>query len=64
MRNLIIFHIRFVVVEGAGRGTIAREHLDVGEIALEIPVKVIISEELVHDSDMVHFIPNSVITSQ
>lgn len=39
-------------VEEAGRGAIAREHLKVGDIALEIPVTVIISEELVHESDM------------
>ncbi|XP_057463389.1 uncharacterized protein LOC130753520 isoform X2 [Actinidia eriantha] len=39
-------------VEGAGRGAIATEDLKVGDIALEIPVSVIISEELVHKSDM------------
>ncbi|KAF7154588.1 hypothetical protein RHSIM_Rhsim01G0005000 [Rhododendron simsii] len=39
-------------VEGAGRGAIATEDLKVGDIALEIPVSAIISEELVHESDM------------
>ncbi|KAH6819279.1 SET domain-containing protein [Perilla frutescens var. frutescens] len=39
-------------VEGAGRGAIAREDLKVGDIALEIPVSVIISGELLHESDM------------
>ncbi|XP_074361450.1 uncharacterized protein LOC141701718 isoform X2 [Apium graveolens] len=39
-------------VEGAGRGAIARENLKAGDIALEIPVTVIISEEAVHKSDM------------
>lgn len=55
---MLYFHciIWLVVVEGAGRGAIAREHLKVGDIALEIPVTVIISEELVRESDMVHFI--------
>ncbi|XP_052199843.1 uncharacterized protein LOC127806527 isoform X2 [Diospyros lotus] len=39
-------------IEGAGRGAIATEDLKVGDIALEIPVSVIISEELVYQSDM------------
>ncbi|KAI3446646.1 hypothetical protein Pfo_003311 [Paulownia fortunei] len=39
-------------VEGAGRGAIAREDLKVGDIALEIPVSVIISGELLYESDM------------
>ncbi|KAK6127090.1 hypothetical protein DH2020_039174 [Rehmannia glutinosa] len=39
-------------VEGAGRGAIAKEDLKVGDIALEIPVSVIISEELLYESDM------------
>ncbi|KAF5956600.1 hypothetical protein HYC85_003825 [Camellia sinensis] len=39
-------------VEGAGRGVVAKEDLKVGDIALEIPVSIIISEELVHESDM------------
>lgn len=45
--------IHVVDVEGAGRGAIAREDLNVGDIALEIPVSIVISEELVHTSDMV-----------
>lgn len=47
-----IYHVD---VEGAGRGAIARENLNVGDIALEIPVSTIISEELVLESNMVHF---------
>lgn len=43
-------------VEGAGRGAIATKDLKVGDIALEIPVSTIISEEHVHKSDMVCFI--------
>ncbi|XAR72384.1 [Fructose-bisphosphate aldolase]-lysine N-methyltransferase [Bertholletia excelsa] len=39
-------------VEGAGRGAIATEDLNVGDIALDIPISVIISEELVQESDM------------
>lgn len=60
--NFLIFNVYchdiicFIDVEGAGRGAIARENLKAGDIALEIPVTVIISEEAVHKSDMVHFI--------
>ncbi|PIN14092.1 [Fructose-bisphosphate aldolase]-lysine N-methyltransferase [Handroanthus impetiginosus] len=39
-------------VEGAGRGALSKEDLKVGDIALEIPVSVIISEELLYESDM------------
>ncbi|XWS52193.1 hypothetical protein CRYUN_Cryun11dG0046200 [Craigia yunnanensis] len=38
-------------VEGAGRGAIAMEDLEVGDIAMEIPAFIIISEDLVHNSD-------------
>ncbi|KAG5563701.1 hypothetical protein RHGRI_000040 [Rhododendron griersonianum] len=44
--------LQVAYVEGAGRGAIATEDLKVGDIALEIPVSAIISEELVHESDM------------
>lgn len=43
-------------IEGAGRGVLAAEDLEVGDIALEIPISVIISEDLVYKSDMVCFI--------
>ncbi|PWA94884.1 SET domain-containing protein [Artemisia annua] len=39
-------------VEGAGRGVIAKEDLEVGDIALEIPVSVIISEDLIRETSM------------
>ncbi|KAL6977736.1 hypothetical protein U1Q18_026524 [Sarracenia purpurea var. burkii] len=39
-------------IDGYGRGAIATEDLKIGDIALEIPVSVIISEELVHESNM------------
>ncbi|XP_012857489.1 PREDICTED: N-lysine methyltransferase setd6 [Erythranthe guttata] len=39
-------------VEGAGRGAIAKEDLQVGDIAMEIPVSIIISEELLYESEM------------
>lgn len=42
-------------VGGAGRGAVAMEDLRVGDIALEIPVSIILSEDLVHKSDMVLF---------
>ncbi|XP_020583214.1 ribulose-1,5 bisphosphate carboxylase/oxygenase large subunit N-methyltransferase, chloroplastic isoform X2 [Phalaenopsis equestris] len=38
--------------EGANRGAVAREDIDVGESALEIPESIIISEDLVRESDM------------
>ncbi|XP_059636273.1 uncharacterized protein LOC132278496 [Cornus florida] len=44
--------LEITYVEGAGRGAIAMEDLEVGDIALEIPVSIIITEELVHESDM------------
>ncbi len=39
-------------IEGASRGAIAAEDLEVGDVALEIPLSIIISEELVQESDM------------
>ncbi|KAK4431957.1 N-lysine methyltransferase SETD6 [Sesamum alatum] len=39
-------------VEGAGRGAIAKEDLEVGDIALEIPVSFIICEDVLYESDM------------
>lgn len=47
-------HIAYV--KEAGRGAIAREDLNVGDIALEIPVSIIISEELVRESNMFHIL--------
>ncbi|KAB1204238.1 SET domain-containing protein 4 [Morella rubra] len=44
--------LQIVYVEGSGRGAIAKEDLDVGEVALEIPFSIVISEELVRVSDM------------
>ncbi|KAK2993501.1 hypothetical protein RJ640_015185 [Escallonia rubra] len=45
-------------VQGAGRGAIAREDLKVGDIALDIPVSVIISEDVVYESDMFTILEN------
>ncbi|KMT14535.1 hypothetical protein BVRB_4g073050 [Beta vulgaris subsp. vulgaris] len=45
--------LQIAYVEGAGRGALAAEDLGVGDVALEIPISVIISEDLVYDSDMV-----------
>lgn len=39
--------------EEAGRGAVASEDMSIGDIALEIPVSLIISEDLVYNSDMV-----------
>uniref|UniRef100_A0A3Q7EVT8 Uncharacterized protein n=1 Tax=Solanum lycopersicum TaxID=4081 RepID=A0A3Q7EVT8_SOLLC len=35
--------------EGAGRGAIARQDLRIGDIALEIPLSIVISDDLVHE---------------
>ncbi|KAJ6330857.1 hypothetical protein OIU76_009450 [Salix suchowensis] len=48
--------LKIACVEGAGRGAIATKDLKVGDIALEIPVSTIISEEHVHKSDMHHIL--------
>lgn len=48
--------LEIAYVEGAGRGALAAEDLGVGEIALEIPISVIISEDLVYESDMIHML--------
>ncbi|KAL9445327.1 hypothetical protein AB3S75_018338 [Citrus x aurantiifolia] len=44
--------LEIAYVGGAGRGAVAMEDLRVGDIALEIPVSIILSEDLVHKSDM------------
>ncbi|KAK2358786.1 ribulose-1,5 bisphosphate carboxylase/oxygenase large subunit N-methyltransferase, chloroplastic [Trifolium repens] len=44
--------LKIAYVEGAGRGMIAEKDLKVGDIALEIPVSIIISEELVLETEM------------
>ncbi|XP_034893072.1 ribulose-1,5 bisphosphate carboxylase/oxygenase large subunit N-methyltransferase, chloroplastic isoform X1 [Populus alba] len=48
--------LKIACVEGAGRGAIATKDLKVEDIALEIPVSIIISEEHVHKSDMYHIL--------
>lgn len=48
-----VYLIEILVFEGAGRGMVASENIDVGDIALEIPESSIISEELLCQSDMV-----------
>nr|XP_043624709.1 uncharacterized protein LOC122596230 [Erigeron canadensis] len=51
-KNGVMTRLDIVYIEGAGRGAIAREDLDVGDIALEISVSSIISEDLVHKTSM------------
>ncbi|KAI9191525.1 hypothetical protein LWI28_009541 [Acer negundo] len=51
-RNGARTKLEIAYVEGAGRGAVAVEDLNIGDIALEIPVSIIISEELVYKSDM------------
>ncbi|KAB5552683.1 hypothetical protein DKX38_009994 [Salix brachista] len=48
--------LKIACVEGAGRGAIATKDLKVGDIALEIPVSTIISDEHVHKSDIHHIL--------
>ncbi|KAJ7955775.1 [Fructose-bisphosphate aldolase]-lysine N-methyltransferase, chloroplastic [Quillaja saponaria] len=52
--NGVQTRLQIAYVQGAGRGAIAKEDIKVGDIALEIPVSVIISDELVHESGMHH----------
>ncbi|XP_043806604.1 uncharacterized protein LOC110600553 isoform X3 [Manihot esculenta] len=54
--NGIKSKLEIVYVEGAGRGAIATKDLKAGDVAMEIPVSIIISEELVHQSDMYHIL--------
>jgi len=44
--------LQIAFFEGAGRGMVASENIGVGDIALEIPESLIISEELLCQSDM------------
>ncbi|CAN4105461.1 unnamed protein product [Withania somnifera] len=42
--------------DGAGRGAVARQDMRIGDIALEIPLSIVITENLVHEHEMVfHF---------
>ncbi|KAK6248079.1 hypothetical protein QUC31_019644 [Theobroma cacao] len=50
--NGVKTRLQIAYIEGAGRGAIAMEDLEVGDIAMEIPASIIISEDLVHKSDM------------
>ncbi|KAJ7979470.1 [Fructose-bisphosphate aldolase]-lysine N-methyltransferase, chloroplastic [Quillaja saponaria] len=52
--NGVQTRLQIAYVQGAGRGAIAKEDLKVGDMALEIPVSIIISDKLVHESDMYH----------
>ncbi|KAI4335425.1 hypothetical protein L6164_014070 [Bauhinia variegata] len=52
--NGVKTQLQISYVKGAGRGAIARKDLKVGDIALEIPLSIIISEELVYETDMYH----------
>ncbi|KAG6586075.1 [Fructose-bisphosphate aldolase]-lysine N-methyltransferase, chloroplastic, partial [Cucurbita argyrosperma subsp. sororia] len=44
--------LKIAYVEGAGRGAIAKEDLNVGDTVLEIPLDIVISEELVQKTTM------------
>lgn len=44
----------WIEIDGYGRGAIATEDLKFGDVALEIPISSIISEEYVYNSDMVY----------
>ncbi|KAL3841037.1 hypothetical protein ACJIZ3_025628 [Penstemon smallii] len=52
VKNGVKTKLEIAYVEGAGRGAIATEKLEVGDVALEIPVSIIISEDLLHESDL------------
>lgn len=42
-----------IEIDGYGRGAIADQDLKFGDVALEIPISCIISEDYVFNSDMV-----------
>lgn len=44
----------WIGIDGYGRGAIATKDLQFGDVALEIPISSIISEEYVYNSDMVY----------
>ncbi|GAB2291475.1 hypothetical protein Dimus_025730 [Dionaea muscipula] len=50
--------LQIACVEGKGRGAFAVYDLDVGDIVLEIPTSLIISEDLLHESGMLHVLEN------
>ncbi|KAL9325979.1 hypothetical protein ACSQ67_006624 [Phaseolus vulgaris] len=50
--NGVKTQLKIAYIEGAGRGAIARKDLKVGDIALEIPVSIIISEEVIQETEM------------
>ncbi|KAK9756283.1 hypothetical protein RND81_01G086800 [Saponaria officinalis] len=50
--------LQIAYVEGAGRGALAKEDHGVGDITLEIPISVVISEDVVYESDMIHILRN------
>lgn len=54
--NGIRTRLQIAYVEGADRGAIARENLNVGDIAVEILVSTVISEELIRESNMFHIL--------
>ncbi|XP_048593158.1 uncharacterized protein LOC106357705 [Brassica napus] len=51
-RNGVKTKLQIAHIEGYGRGAIATEDLKFGDVALEIPISSIISEEYVYNSDM------------
>ncbi|XP_010259843.1 PREDICTED: uncharacterized protein LOC104599142 [Nelumbo nucifera] len=46
--------LQIAYIEGAGRGAVAMEDLNIGDTALEIPESIIICEELVYETEMFH----------
>ncbi|KAL0802953.1 hypothetical protein Bca101_058129 [Brassica carinata] len=51
-RNGVKTKLQIAQIEGYGRGAIATEDLKFGDVALEIPISSVISEEYVYNSDM------------
>ncbi|KAJ8470563.1 hypothetical protein OPV22_024906 [Ensete ventricosum] len=50
--------LKIAYFEEAGRGAVASEDMGIGDIALEIPESLIISEDLVYNSDMFDVLKN------
>jgi hypothetical protein len=51
--NILYLIPKILVFQGAGRGMVASESIGVGDIALEIPERLIISQELLCQSEVV-----------
>ncbi|XP_068647676.1 ribulose-1,5 bisphosphate carboxylase/oxygenase large subunit N-methyltransferase, chloroplastic isoform X3 [Aristolochia californica] len=57
-QNGVRTKLRIAYYEGAGRGAAAVEDINIGEVALEVPESILISEEILSESDMFQVLIN------